>query len=156
LRMCIISIVRGSGVRSPTAVFSEPMPSRFGSLETLVERRVLQTFARRNIGLTNEWLSGHSHFFTSRTDTCDATPESTRQENPLNSANGYSRASLPFKVRPCGKGQQDNRDDPEGGAAHSGFLRHGPHFKPDGTSAGRFCLMYLRLSNFFPVLAPDM
>ena len=38
--------------------------------------------------------------------------------------------SLPLEVRPCGKHQQDDRDDPEGRIAHSCFLSHEPHFKP--------------------------
>ena len=41
---------------------------------------------------------------------------------------------LSLEVRPCGDRQQDNRGDPEGRIAHSRFLSHEPHFRPDSVS----------------------
>ena len=41
------------------------------------------------------------------------------------------KAGLSLEVHPCGKRQQNNHSDPEGRIAHSCFLSHEPHFKPD-------------------------
>lgn len=57
-----------------------------------------------------------------------------------------SRTGL-LKVRPCGKGQQQNRDDPEGRITHTRFLGHEPHFKPDSTSARKRRLVLARPEN---------
>jgi len=42
---------------------------------------------------------------------------------------------LPLEVRPCGERNQQNGDDPQSRIAHSCFLGHGLHSKPEQTPA---------------------